>query len=255
MLKRVVAEVPETPAAQKARERLLAMGIEVEPPSAASDGRPPDDNPPPSPRKICEASRESDFRPGRVRWRPCRYRRTPAHPMQWLIIIVLLAVLGLVFVLKRTGLIDVSEAISHLRNGAVVVDVRTRREFDPALHRCHKPTPGRPEKPADRGVAGRQKGPSVVLLQRGAQRLGGTHARAAPPRPCLQFGILRARRADSRRGRQERGGFKMECRFTRAILTPWFYPDKNHLHAESSTDGAGCIYCVCRGPAPCRSPC
>ncbi|MCC7376163.1 MAG: rhodanese-like domain-containing protein [Verrucomicrobiales bacterium] len=50
--------------------------------------------------------------------------------MQWLLILLLLAVLGVVLVLKRTSLIDVSEAITQLRSGAVVVDVRTRREFD-----------------------------------------------------------------------------------------------------------------------------
>ncbi|MCC7376162.1 MAG: hypothetical protein IT581_16000 [Verrucomicrobiales bacterium] len=49
LLKRIVAEVPDTPAAHKARERLAALGIEVDLPPAASEGETPTDNPPPGP--------------------------------------------------------------------------------------------------------------------------------------------------------------------------------------------------------------
>lgn len=50
--------------------------------------------------------------------------------MQWLLILILLLALGLIFVFKRTGLIEVTSAIAHLRSGAVVADVRTRREYE-----------------------------------------------------------------------------------------------------------------------------
>jgi phage shock protein E len=52
------------------------------------------------------------------------------NPMQWFVVVLLLAVLVLVVVLKRTGLVSVADAITHLRGGAVVADVRTRREYD-----------------------------------------------------------------------------------------------------------------------------
>jgi tetratricopeptide (TPR) repeat protein len=48
LMKQIVAEVPDTPAAQKARERLAASGIEVDPPASSSEGQPPGDEPPPA---------------------------------------------------------------------------------------------------------------------------------------------------------------------------------------------------------------
>ncbi|MBL9137838.1 MAG: rhodanese-like domain-containing protein [Verrucomicrobiales bacterium] len=50
--------------------------------------------------------------------------------MQWIVIVLLLLILAVILVLKRTGLIAVADAITHLKNGAVVADVRTRREFE-----------------------------------------------------------------------------------------------------------------------------
>lgn len=45
LMKRIVAEVPETPAAQKARERLAASGIEFEEPPPSESGTPPEEPP------------------------------------------------------------------------------------------------------------------------------------------------------------------------------------------------------------------
>lgn len=50
--------------------------------------------------------------------------------MEWMVIILLVVILGVIVVFKRTGVISVEDAIAHLRSGAVVADVRTRREFD-----------------------------------------------------------------------------------------------------------------------------
>ncbi|MBL9137837.1 MAG: hypothetical protein JNK85_18355 [Verrucomicrobiales bacterium] len=46
LMKRIIAEVPETPAAQKARERLSATGIEFEEPPPSNPDTPPGEPPP-----------------------------------------------------------------------------------------------------------------------------------------------------------------------------------------------------------------
>jgi phage shock protein E len=49
--------------------------------------------------------------------------------MNWITVCIVLAVFAVVFLLKRAGQISSKEAQAHLRNGALVIDVRTPGEF------------------------------------------------------------------------------------------------------------------------------
>jgi phage shock protein E len=49
--------------------------------------------------------------------------------MNWTTILVLAAVVAVIFVLKKTGRISAKDARAHLKNGALVIDVRSRGEF------------------------------------------------------------------------------------------------------------------------------
>jgi phage shock protein E len=49
--------------------------------------------------------------------------------MNWTAICIILAVLTVVFLLKRAGQISSKEALAHLKGGALVIDVRTSSEF------------------------------------------------------------------------------------------------------------------------------
>ena len=50
--------------------------------------------------------------------------------MNWTSILVALALLVLLFLFKRSGQISVKDAQTHLKNGALVIDVRTPAEFN-----------------------------------------------------------------------------------------------------------------------------
>ena len=50
--------------------------------------------------------------------------------MDWMVILVLVGVVGVLFWLKRSGLISPSDAALHLKNGAAVIDVRSLSEFN-----------------------------------------------------------------------------------------------------------------------------
>ncbi len=49
--------------------------------------------------------------------------------MNWTASLIVLAILALLFLLKRAGEISSKEARAHLKNGALVIDVRTEDEF------------------------------------------------------------------------------------------------------------------------------
>jgi phage shock protein E len=49
--------------------------------------------------------------------------------MNWITICIVLAVFVVIFLLKRAGQISSKEAQAHLKNGALVIDVRTPAEF------------------------------------------------------------------------------------------------------------------------------
>lgn len=49
--------------------------------------------------------------------------------MNWTTTLVLAAVVAVIFVLKKTGQISAKDARAHLKNGALVIDVRSRGEF------------------------------------------------------------------------------------------------------------------------------
>ena len=49
--------------------------------------------------------------------------------MDWTTVLLFVAVLAIIFVLKRSGQVSVKEAVAHLRNGALVIDARTTTEF------------------------------------------------------------------------------------------------------------------------------
>jgi len=49
--------------------------------------------------------------------------------MDWITILILAVLLAAIFLLKRSSLISPTEATSHLKRGALVIDVRTAAEF------------------------------------------------------------------------------------------------------------------------------
>jgi len=49
--------------------------------------------------------------------------------MNWITTLVIAAVVAVIFMLKKTGRISAKDARAHLKNGALVIDVRSRGEF------------------------------------------------------------------------------------------------------------------------------
>jgi phage shock protein E len=49
--------------------------------------------------------------------------------MDWITILILAVLLAAIFLLRRSILISPTEATSHLKRGAIVIDVRTAAEF------------------------------------------------------------------------------------------------------------------------------
>jgi phage shock protein E len=49
--------------------------------------------------------------------------------MNWTTALIVVAVLAVFFLLKRTGQISSRDAVAHVKNGALVIDVRTAPEF------------------------------------------------------------------------------------------------------------------------------
>jgi phage shock protein E len=49
--------------------------------------------------------------------------------MNWITTLVIAAVVAVIFTLKKTGQISAKNARAHLKNGALVIDVRSRGEF------------------------------------------------------------------------------------------------------------------------------
>ena len=50
--------------------------------------------------------------------------------MNWITTLVIAAVVEVIFMLKKAGQISVQDALAHLKNGALVIDVRSRGEFN-----------------------------------------------------------------------------------------------------------------------------
>jgi len=50
--------------------------------------------------------------------------------MNWTVSLIIVAFVGIVFVLKRIGQIAPKDALEHLKNGALVIDVRSSGEFN-----------------------------------------------------------------------------------------------------------------------------
>ncbi|MCX6878698.1 MAG: rhodanese-like domain-containing protein [Verrucomicrobia bacterium] len=50
--------------------------------------------------------------------------------MKWTILLVIVALVVIVFLLKETGQISSEDALAYLRQGAVVIDVRSPDEFN-----------------------------------------------------------------------------------------------------------------------------
>jgi len=49
--------------------------------------------------------------------------------MNWTTVLIVVAVLALLLLLKRAGLVSSGDAMAHLTKGAMVIDVRTAAEF------------------------------------------------------------------------------------------------------------------------------
>ena len=50
--------------------------------------------------------------------------------MNWTIALIVAAVIAVIFILKHVGLISPKDALAHLKNGALVIDVRSPGEFN-----------------------------------------------------------------------------------------------------------------------------
>jgi phage shock protein E len=50
--------------------------------------------------------------------------------MNWTAILIVAAVVAVIFMMKKTGQISAGEALAHLKNGALVIDVRSPGEFN-----------------------------------------------------------------------------------------------------------------------------
>ena len=49
--------------------------------------------------------------------------------MNWTTVLIVVAVIAVIFILKIVGQISVKDALTHLKNGALVIDVRSPDEF------------------------------------------------------------------------------------------------------------------------------
>lgn len=50
--------------------------------------------------------------------------------MNWTTILIIAAVVVIVFMMKKSGQISAKDALAHLKNGALVIDVRSPGEFN-----------------------------------------------------------------------------------------------------------------------------
>jgi phage shock protein E len=50
--------------------------------------------------------------------------------MNWTTVLIILAVVVVLYMLKRAGQISSKDALAHLKNGALVIDVRSSAEFN-----------------------------------------------------------------------------------------------------------------------------
>ena len=54
---------------------------------------------------------------------------TRINPMNWTTILIIAAIVVIVFMIKKTGQISANDALEKLKNGALVIDVRSPGEF------------------------------------------------------------------------------------------------------------------------------
>lgn len=52
------------------------------------------------------------------------------HNMNWTILLVAVVVIGLLFVMKNAGLVPEQDVLKHMKQGALVIDVRSPEEFN-----------------------------------------------------------------------------------------------------------------------------
>jgi phage shock protein E len=52
-----------------------------------------------------------------------------SHIMKWTTLLLIAAIIAIVFMLKRAGQISAKDALAYLKNGALVIDVRSPGEF------------------------------------------------------------------------------------------------------------------------------
>ena len=50
--------------------------------------------------------------------------------MNWTTTLIIAAIVAVIFMIKKTGQISPKEALAHLKNGALVIDVRSPGEFN-----------------------------------------------------------------------------------------------------------------------------
>ena len=50
--------------------------------------------------------------------------------MNWTVTLIIAAVVAIIFILKKAGQISPKDALAHLKNGALVIDVRSPGEFN-----------------------------------------------------------------------------------------------------------------------------
>ena len=55
---------------------------------------------------------------------------TKINAMNWTPILIIAAIAAVVFVIKKTGQISAKDALEKLKNGALVIDVRSSGEFN-----------------------------------------------------------------------------------------------------------------------------
>jgi phage shock protein E len=49
--------------------------------------------------------------------------------MNWTTVLIVVAVIAVIFIVKKAGQISFKDALTHLKNGALVIDVRSAGEF------------------------------------------------------------------------------------------------------------------------------
>ena len=93
--------------------------------------------------------------------------------MNWTTTLIIAAVVALFFMLKTAGQISAKDALAHLKNGALVIDVRSPGEFNPGHLSAALNLPlDEIETALPPPCAGQKPGLAAALPERHAQRHG-----------------------------------------------------------------------------------